>query len=488
MRQRDMSRYNILHGLSRRDFLRYVGAGVTSLAWPRPAGAETLYNGITLARSVATAPPFFPTDPILPPYLAEPPDVIPIDVGRQLFVDDFLIEEHLARRAPTTGPSIIANESRPAADDEVGELRRVRGATHTRSNSAAMVFSDGVSSIPPISMFKMWYMGGYSQNTCYAVSRDGIHVGQAGSLDVVPGTNIVAQHSPRLVDRLARSRRPLAGTRATRWRLVPTISGCGCFDRATAFTGPRRGVTGSGRRSVDVLLQSVSKNVGVQPPRRRSSGLAGSRRYWETADFFGGAHGRRTTPVPWVSADAADPQAAGVRRARSSSTTSTASAYESVLLGLFTIFRGERERARKAERHRASASAATDFTGIGPIAARSSAVSEQIGDWNWANVQSAGGCLPRRWRSACISTSAAGEAGRGRTTREPAAPGWRRFAGTDSHRLPNRTRPPRCDGSGRRLPHRSRRGRCVSPAGSSSSTPTRAGARCRRRCSTSAAA
>ena len=31
--------------------------------------------------------------PELPPYLVSPPAVIPIDVGRQLFVDDFLIEQ-----------------------------------------------------------------------------------------------------------------------------------------------------------------------------------------------------------------------------------------------------------------------------------------------------------------------------------------------------------------------------------------------------------
>src|SRR5690348_6433891 len=28
-----------------------------------------------------------------PPYLVDPPSVIPVDVGRQLFVDDFLIEQ-----------------------------------------------------------------------------------------------------------------------------------------------------------------------------------------------------------------------------------------------------------------------------------------------------------------------------------------------------------------------------------------------------------
>ena len=38
-------------------------------------------------------PPSDESDPRKPPpYLESPPEVIPIDVGRQLFVDDFLVE------------------------------------------------------------------------------------------------------------------------------------------------------------------------------------------------------------------------------------------------------------------------------------------------------------------------------------------------------------------------------------------------------------
>ena len=57
---------------------------------PKP---EKLYNGIELPD---VWPPRFrdpASDAPLPvPYLAHPPKVIPIDIGRQLFVDDFLIE------------------------------------------------------------------------------------------------------------------------------------------------------------------------------------------------------------------------------------------------------------------------------------------------------------------------------------------------------------------------------------------------------------
>ena len=54
---------------------------------------EKLYNGIVLPDN--WPPPDVDKDSVEPlavPYLESPPDVTCIDVGRQLFVDDFLIE------------------------------------------------------------------------------------------------------------------------------------------------------------------------------------------------------------------------------------------------------------------------------------------------------------------------------------------------------------------------------------------------------------
>src|SRR6185503_15574382 len=63
---------------------------------------ETLYNGIVLPREWPPRLSDFPTsvekDPAIPPYLLSPPNVISIDVGRQLFVDDFLIAETTLKR------------------------------------------------------------------------------------------------------------------------------------------------------------------------------------------------------------------------------------------------------------------------------------------------------------------------------------------------------------------------------------------------------
>ncbi|MGC9316806.1 MAG: LamG-like jellyroll fold domain-containing protein, partial [Armatimonadota bacterium] len=55
--------------------------------------AEVLCNGIRLPQTWPPRRERLTPDPVTPPYLLSPPEVMPIDVGRQLFVDDFLIEE-----------------------------------------------------------------------------------------------------------------------------------------------------------------------------------------------------------------------------------------------------------------------------------------------------------------------------------------------------------------------------------------------------------
>src|SRR5215475_2493977 len=86
--------------MNRRDFL---GASLAALAIDRmsrakePAG-ETLYNGIPLPAEWPPRMKELPMSPVIPPYLKSPPAVIPIDLGRQLLVDDFLIEQSTLQR------------------------------------------------------------------------------------------------------------------------------------------------------------------------------------------------------------------------------------------------------------------------------------------------------------------------------------------------------------------------------------------------------
>jgi len=145
----------------------------------------TLYNGIVLPREWPPRLPDFPTsvenDPADPPYLTSPPVIVPIDVGRQLFVDDFLIAETtLTRTFHLAGYHPASPVLKP---DQPWEMKNP-------DHAAAMVFSDGVWYDPKDELFKMWYMVGKGASTGYATSRDGIHWNKP-SLDVRPPTNIV---------------------------------------------------------------------------------------------------------------------------------------------------------------------------------------------------------------------------------------------------------------------------------------------------------
>src|SRR5690242_6922401 len=78
--------------VTRREFIKATtGVMLPAIARQRAPVREILYNGIVLP---APWPPLraeLPTEYRPPYYLVDPPPVIDIDVGRQLFVDDFLI-------------------------------------------------------------------------------------------------------------------------------------------------------------------------------------------------------------------------------------------------------------------------------------------------------------------------------------------------------------------------------------------------------------
>ena len=216
--------------------------------------------------------------------------------------------------------------------------------TQTRSNPAAMVFSDGVFYDPKDRLFKMWYMGGYSQNTCYAVSHDGINWDKP-VLDVVTGTNIVDGQHRDSSHGLARSdgARSAARFKMALWHDNYLL----LFDVArTASIGASRPQR-PGRRSHDVLLQPVPPESGssASATKRRAvrAGIGGTAR---RRDFDRGARWHEDEPVPWVGADVARP-ARPEYNVPAELYNLDCVAYESLLLGLFTIFRGERSEREK---------------------------------------------------------------------------------------------------------------------------------------------
>ena len=155
-----------------------------------PNSGELLYNGIQLPAEWPPRLQDYPPDPVTPPYLESPPAVIPIDVGRQLFVDDFLIEESTLKRVHHQpeyyegNPILIPDQpweltgyNYRGGNGFPSPVAGVRG-----SSPYAMPHSDGVWYDPDEKLFKMWYYGGEGPSptgslavTCYATSRDGIH-------------------------------------------------------------------------------------------------------------------------------------------------------------------------------------------------------------------------------------------------------------------------------------------------------------------------
>ncbi len=140
-------------------------------------GEETLYNGIELPDEW---PPRIgghqgeeilkawtkPGDPPSPPYLDNPPAVIPIDVGRQLLVDDFLIERTTLERV---WHKPVKFEGNPVLKPEK-PWEQCKGLT-----PMAAPFSDGCFYDPVTKRFMLWYSAGWYDSTALAVSEDGVN-------------------------------------------------------------------------------------------------------------------------------------------------------------------------------------------------------------------------------------------------------------------------------------------------------------------------
>ncbi len=126
---------------------------------------ELLYNGIRLP---ATWPPVHlrpeSMEPMPVPYLDNPPDVIPIDVGRQLFLDDFLIESTNLRR---TYHAAKRYEGNPVLTSTVeGESNR---------DGVLWLGHGGLFFDPQVQLFKMFYRDGRRGPLALATSRDLLH-------------------------------------------------------------------------------------------------------------------------------------------------------------------------------------------------------------------------------------------------------------------------------------------------------------------------
>lgn len=126
---------------------------------------DTLYNGIVLS---AVWPPeninIGSYMPMKVPYLEDPPSVIPINVGRQLFVDDFLIETSNGLERIFYNATKISGNPVLKAETNL-EKSTIPGAS---------LKDGGVWWDEAEQEFKMWYEAGWLNAMAYAISKDGI--------------------------------------------------------------------------------------------------------------------------------------------------------------------------------------------------------------------------------------------------------------------------------------------------------------------------
>ena len=354
------------------------------------ARGEQLYNGIVLP---TTWPPRLKALPDAlppPPYLRSPPDVIPVDVGRQLFVDDFLVDQTTMTRTqhrPTMFPGNPVLEPRAAWETERGSPMAL----------PLSVFYD-----PQDEKFKMWYLAGYLQHLCLAVSDDGLNWtrpdlgGGRNFAGPAKTRNLVIDPSPKESQRRYKLMELHGGAKGTvkyrysangvDWSEPQWASGQ-VFDATTWFFNPFR------QKWVFSIRQS-------SPTIDRGR----IRRYWEFDDVERGGDanwGERVEDAPlWVGAerphDAPRPElAAPVQLYRLN-----CEAYESLLLGTFTIHRGNFAhqsgdgRPFDTDRPKCNENcigfSRDGFHWHRPDHRPWMGLSERRGDWNWGNMWSCG--------------------------------------------------------------------------------------------------
>ncbi len=364
--------------------LMAIGTIPPHLAAPQ----EVLYNGIRLAKPWPPRAASLSHEPASPPpYLVQPPEVIPIDVGRQLFVDDFLIEKNTLQRIYHSAEYHPGNPVLKPDREWERQDTKAWGPVE-----AVSVFSDGAWYDPRDRLFKLWYRVAYTKATGLATSRDGIHW-EKPLFDVVPGTNIVhnvGRGSSTVwldqeeKDQGRRFKMMSSSSHMQPQRLFFSPDGIHwsreiarsipCGDRTTMFWNPFR----------KVWVFSIRD--GNDPKMGRA------RRYHEHPDPAAGIRWAKDEPAWWVGADRLDPKRPDLK-VQPQIYNLDAVGYESLLLGLFAIWRGAPPDRSKPNEVVLGYSR-DGFHWTRPVRTAFIPVSERNGDWNWTNVQPAGGgCL-----------------------------------------------------------------------------------------------
>lgn len=300
--------------------------------WGNNSG-EVLYNGITLPESwPPTNIDKYGNGEMPVPYLDSKPEVININTGRQLFVDDFLIEETTLERSWHKAEKYDGN---PVMKPETAqELGRKRG-NGTSFAPMAAPFSGGVWYDGTDKLFKMWYCAGWFDGTALATSKDGINWERA-EYDVQSGTNLVIPLRNAQRDSAAVIMDPYTNDASQKYKMFLWSRPVGGEVYTSAdgiHWGAPTSVASTGDRST--IFYNPFRNKWVYSIRSYWSGRA--RSYSECDDLIKGVNLENT--VKWARADSLDIPDPTIKNTPVLYNLD-AVAYESVMLGAFTIFLG----------------------------------------------------------------------------------------------------------------------------------------------------
>jgi hypothetical protein len=372
----------------------------------RSGVAETLHNGIVLPQLWPPRQAFDPTaDASMPvPYLERPPTAIPIDLGRQLFVDDFLIEATDLRR---TFHSAVKCDDNPLFAPET-PMEQEQGVP------AATPKSGGVWWDRHAGHYVMWYDAGWMNCYAYATSADAINWCRPELGPVARGKRTVGNRIlPGLVsDSSTFFIDENESDPARRYK---------CFVRQPTMIEARNGKEHRGRLRAYVMsspdgicwsdLVPTSpvgdrSTIFYNPFRRKwvysirsyhfDEMLKRVRSYRECDDLIGEPVWDEADEVFWTRADRDDPQDPQIGEAPQLYNLD-AVAYESILLGIFEILLGPRNDVCARGGFPKTTDLTLGFSRDGfhwhrPCRDAFIASSRAAGTWDRGYVQSVGGC------------------------------------------------------------------------------------------------
>ncbi|MHC4873700.1 MAG: hypothetical protein ACYTFY_17785, partial [Planctomycetota bacterium] len=293
---------------------------------------EKLYNGIEFENMVVKRPiDKSSTSVCNVPYLSEIPGTIPVDTGRQLFVDDFLIEDTTLKR------TFHSAKVHPDSPVVIPENKLEMNDGHC---PLACPFSDGLWYDTRDKMFKLWYHSGWFDGTALALSKDGINW-EKPDFGIRPGTNAVI---PEYKDRRRDGCTVWIDDKCDpqdRYKMF-------LFHRAEGSENAELLTSGDG---INWIVKSAAGDCGdnsgffYNPFRNkfcfsiRQAWNLRARAYYEDEDFINALSPKKADAVAWLRTDELDKPDPLIDMVPELYDFN-ASPYESLMIGGFAIFYG----------------------------------------------------------------------------------------------------------------------------------------------------